>query len=216
MQPYVYRIRNRITNEFYYGAKYGKNADPFTFWKNYFTSSSRIKKIIEELGIDSFDTKIVKLCETGDEALTYEGKLILKTFRDPKSLNFRHSMGYCGVDVISINKMLKTRNSIQEDGLTSYQKGGIKRLETIGIEGIKKITAKTANTRKERGDFKKMSDDLKGIGVSQGQTKQCEFCEKTVTLGNFKRWHGDNCKNNPNITEDQLLKRQPWNKINKL
>lgn len=109
MQPYVYRIKNQITGEFYYGAKYGKDSDPNTFWVNYFTSSERIKALINEYGKDSFKYKIVKICKTADETLTYEGRLIIKTFRSDKSLNFRHSKNYVGVDSLSIEKMLNAR-----------------------------------------------------------------------------------------------------------
>lgn len=24
--------------------------------------------------------------------------------------------------------------------------------------------------------------------------KSCEFCGKQISLGNYKRWHGENCK----------------------
>lgn len=40
----------------------------------------------------------------------------------------------------------------------------------------------------------------------------CEYCGKAVDKGNYNRWHGDNCKFNPNITNEQLEKRKPWNK----
>lgn len=41
---------------------------------------------------------------------------------------------------------------------------------------------------------------------------ECEYCHKEVDKGNYNRWHGDNCKNNPNITMESLQKRKPWNK----
>jgi hypothetical protein len=30
--------------------------------------------------------------------------------------------------------------------------------------------------------------------MAAGKTK-CEFCNRTFTLGNYRRWHGDNCRN---------------------
>lgn len=41
----------------------------------------------------------------------------------------------------------------------------------------------------------------------------CEHCSKEADKGNYNRWHSDNCKLNPNITAEQLLKREPHNKI---
>lgn len=37
-------------NTFYYGVKYGRGADPETFWKAYFTSSHLVKDLREEYG----------------------------------------------------------------------------------------------------------------------------------------------------------------------
>jgi hypothetical protein len=91
----------------------------------------------------------------------------------------------------------------------SYISGAKKRLETIG-DDIQKIVDKTANTRKERGDFKRLSEKVKGVGIGYYHT--CPYCGKEAKGANYTRWHGDNCKENPNITQDQLDKRKPWNK----
>lgn len=40
----------------------------------------------------------------------------------------------------------------------------------------------------------------------------CEHCGKAIDKGNYTRWHGDNCKLNPDITKTQLESRSPWNK----
>lgn len=87
--------------------------------------------------------------------------------------------------------------------------GAKKRLETIG-DDIYKIVVKTANTRRERGDFDKLSEKVTGVGIGINHT--CEHCGKIIKGTNFFRWHGDNCKQNPNITKDQLKEREPWNK----
>lgn len=201
---YVYRIKHKPTGYFYYGAKYAKNADPSTFWKDYFTSSARVSKLVEEYGADTFETKIVKAgFKTNDECLTYEAKLILKTFKHEKSLNYRHSLGYCGVDDASVKKMLNSRN---KNG--SYITGAAKRLETIG-DNIQEIVAKTAETRRTRGDFEKLSQRIKENGI--GYLHTCPHCGKSVKGGNYNRWHGDNCKNNPNITEEMLQERNKCN-----
>ena len=28
-------------------------------------------------------------------------------------------------------------------------------------------------------------------------TKTCEYCNKSLDLGNYRRWHGENCKSKP-------------------
>lgn len=71
---------------------------------------------------------------------------------------------------------------------------------------------KTANTRRERGDFDKLSQEILDKGGICTERKICEYCSAEITLGNYVRWHGENCKMNPNITEEQLKKREPANK----
>jgi len=47
------------------------------------------------------------------------------------------------------------------------------------------------------------------ISISRKNTKKilCEYCFKETDPGNFKRFHGKNCKNNPNIDLEVLQKR---------
>lgn len=61
---YYYRIRDKQTGLYYSGSKYGKNANPETFWIDggYFTSSNQIKDLIECFGKDRFEVcKIVRM-----------------------------------------------------------------------------------------------------------------------------------------------------------
>ena len=52
---YTYLIEFKPTGQLYFGSKYGKNANPDTFWKDYFTSSNAVKDLIKEHGVDSFE-----------------------------------------------------------------------------------------------------------------------------------------------------------------
>jgi hypothetical protein len=74
-QPYVYFLMNKTTGLKYIGAKYAKNADHRTFWKNYFTSSKHVKKLIDLFGKDDFKFKILKVFPSAYEALKYENNL---------------------------------------------------------------------------------------------------------------------------------------------
>lgn len=85
-QPYVYRILGK-DGSFYYGCRFSKDCHPSDFWVKYFTSSKIVKDIISEEGIDWFRTKILFLCDTTEEALRIESRLISKTYSHPKSLN---------------------------------------------------------------------------------------------------------------------------------
>ena len=48
--PYCYLIGWTSLNKFYFGVKFGKGSNPDTFWKNYFTSSSIVKKYVKNYG----------------------------------------------------------------------------------------------------------------------------------------------------------------------
>ena len=78
--PYTYYVFHRPTGLKYYGSKYGKNANPNTFWKpnGYFTSSKKVKKLIIEYGIDSFDAEVRKIFDSPDKAINYEYKFLKK------------------------------------------------------------------------------------------------------------------------------------------
>jgi hypothetical protein len=78
--PYTYFVLHIPTGKKYYGSKYGKGANPNTFWKEggYFTSSMKVKKLIEEYGTNSFKAEVRKIFNTPDEALEYEYKFLKK------------------------------------------------------------------------------------------------------------------------------------------
>lgn len=64
--PYTYLIKWSKTNKWYYGVKFGKNANPKDFWIRYFTSSKEVSKYRKLHG----DPDIIQ---------------IRKTFKDPSS-----------------------------------------------------------------------------------------------------------------------------------
>ncbi len=50
MKPYTYYIRWTALGKNYYGVKYGRDANPDTFWVNYHTSSNYVKEMREKHG----------------------------------------------------------------------------------------------------------------------------------------------------------------------
>ncbi|AEW24338.1 hypothetical protein F371_gp066 [Escherichia phage PhaxI] len=95
MTPYVYRIKSK-QGHFYYGCRYSKDCHPDDLWATYFTSSFPVKSLIEENGLEFFETKIVMVCETPEDALRVEGLLISKTHKFPglfESISFVVKMG---------------------------------------------------------------------------------------------------------------------------
>ncbi len=87
---YVYYIKNKITNQFYYGYRCGNISEKRTpaedFWIFYYTSSPKISKLISEHGYDSFETKIILEQDTSI-CFWYEQLLIRENINNPNCLN---------------------------------------------------------------------------------------------------------------------------------
>lgn len=90
-QSYVYKVTNRVTNQFYYGSRTGNVTNSRTpendLWKHYFTSSKKIKSLIEEYGIDSFDVEILSKFDSYEDSFWEEQRLIKESREHPNRLN---------------------------------------------------------------------------------------------------------------------------------
>jgi hypothetical protein len=88
---YTYYIRNKITNEFYYGSRCKNVKDCRTpvedFWIYYFTSSNKVAQLIELYGTDSFDIQIIMENEDYDKCYFYEQELIDRHLAEELCLN---------------------------------------------------------------------------------------------------------------------------------
>lgn len=93
--PYTYFVLHIPTGLKYYGSKYGKGANPNTFWKSggYFTSSVKVKNLLKEYGINSFRAEIRKVCKSPEEALNYEYRFLKKVNAINKSDWLNENLG---------------------------------------------------------------------------------------------------------------------------
>jgi hypothetical protein len=77
--PYFYIIKHIPTNQLYAGCKFGKNANPKTFFKSggYFTSSLPVKSLIKQYGSDSFEVVMLLTEEVcGISVYEYETRFL--------------------------------------------------------------------------------------------------------------------------------------------
>jgi hypothetical protein len=70
--PFTYYLYHPETNQHYYGVRYCKGCDPSSLWTTYFSSSRKVKKLIEEYGPDSFVVSIRKKFTTKEDAVKWE------------------------------------------------------------------------------------------------------------------------------------------------
>ena len=162
-------------------------------------SRFQFHKAIAEYGIEQFESEVLEDNIT-DAKILCERERYWIAFYDTYRNGYNMTEGGETSPPLAdtqIEKMVKTR---RENG--SYITGAAKRMETIG-DRVHDIIAKTTKTKRENGSYERLSEKVKGVGI--GFVHTCEHCGKTVKGGNFFRWHGDNCKKNPNVTEEQLL-----------
>ena len=90
--PYTYLLKCP-DGRAYYGVKYGKDANPDTFWSKYFTSSAVIQEMRKEYGDDAFTYEIRRTFDTVEQAQDWEEKVLtrLNVSSNPKWVN-KHSM----------------------------------------------------------------------------------------------------------------------------
>jgi hypothetical protein len=90
MKPYTYLIKHRPTGKVYYGFRSANRVDPCDdLWKQYFTSSPGVQKLIEETGADSFDVEVRRVFETKEQASNWETRVLrrCRVLEDNRWLN---------------------------------------------------------------------------------------------------------------------------------
>lgn len=91
---YVYKITNKITNQFYFGFRFANkslNLSPKDdLWKVYFTSSSYVHELIDKLGIGSFETEIVFDHQDEHVCFIHEQSLIKKNVGNSLMMNKKY------------------------------------------------------------------------------------------------------------------------------
>lgn len=76
--PYTYLITHLPSGRKYYGVRYAKNCHPSDLWTTYFTSSTKIKKLIEQDGVDAFTAIVRKTFENSTSAILWETRVLTK------------------------------------------------------------------------------------------------------------------------------------------
>ena len=176
--PYTYLLKCIPENKYYYGVKYAKNANPETFWVDYFTSSKEVSLLVEKYGKDSFVFEIRKTFKTEKNARDWERKVIkkMKLDKNPLFLNKSCPGENFGFDSGDKNPM-KNEKSIKK--MRRHYKNYF--LRTYGVEHPNQL-------EHHRKRLSKMATER-----NQKQT-QCPICNKIGGFINMKRYHFNNCK----------------------
>lgn len=90
IRPYTYHLFHIPTEKHYYGVRWANKIVPEKdLWVEYFSSSKKVKRLIEEYGKGSFKIEIRKIFNNKFEALSWENRVLkrLKVVENPNWLN---------------------------------------------------------------------------------------------------------------------------------
>jgi len=136
MKPYTYLIKWSKLGKSYYGVKYGKDADPSTFWKDYFTSSKYVQEMREEHG----EPDVIQVRRTFDcpkSAIQWECKVLIR-------LDAIHKPNW-------VNK---------HNGKALYHDAEVRAKQSKALKGLKRSKEARENNRKAQLG-KKLSQETK-------------------------------------------------------
>lgn len=137
--PYTYYLFHQPTNTHYYGVRWCKNCNPTDLWQSYFSSSRKVKKLIEEYGAESFHFEIRKTFSNKDQAILWEEKVLrrLQVHKKPQWLN------------VIVSKAIR---------YDTHPRLG----STLSSETKKKISIANRGKKRTDEDRKRMSEQRKG------------------------------------------------------
>ena len=205
MYHYLYKITNTINNKIYIGVHKTNDLND-----GYMGSGKIIVSAIEKHGEQNFKKEIIQFFDTYEQALEKEKEVVNDEFLLREDVYNIRRGGLGGFDYINKNGLWALR-----DGESNSFYGKKHTVET------KKLLAENASKQwkgveKSNEHKRNISNALKGKKFTDERRKNisnackgripsnkgivnekiiCEHCGKSVGgQGNYKRWHGDNCK----------------------
>ena len=218
--PFTYKLIFKPTGQYYYGVRFAKGCNPSDLWDKYFSSSKHIHKLIKEYGLNSFSFKIMKTFTNKTDAINHEHNVLVRVKADKngKFINksiLKPSFSNEGLIAIHHNELdfevfhspilpIPIGWSVGVSARHKTSQSNIRKGKPAPNKGKKcKPTGTCSTERKEN------------ISKSRLETPKitCDYCGKTTDPGNFKRFHGDNCKLNPNVDPNKIKELSIKNKL---
>jgi hypothetical protein len=192
MIPFTYLIHCTVTDQYYYGSRYGKRCHPSSLWTSYYTSSKVVKQLILEHGKDAFTVSVRKTFKTAEEARKWESKFLnkVKAAQSDKWLN-QHNADekfYCKGHHGNKGKPL---SEDRKKKIGDAQRG--QKRNSRSDETKQKISKSRIGTCHSEETKQKMSAVRKGVTKTLNLVV-CPHCNKSGKGGNMTRYHFDNCQ----------------------
>lgn len=189
--PYTYFVLHIPTGLKYYGSKYGKGANPELFWKTggYFTSSSKVKELLTEYGIDSFKAEVRKVFKSPDQALSYEYRFLKKVNALNKEDWLNENLGgekFRNVGPAS-DKVLLSQKMKKQTPEGNAKRSASLTGRVISEETKKKMSSAQRNRPKDKEDSRRDKIRVKATGRSHSNTTKSKLSE----IVSQSRWIND-------------------------
>ena len=198
-KPYTYILYHKPTGFYYYGSSYAnskrKIAHPSQLWNTYFTSSIKVKNLIEDYGVDSFEFEIRKIFTNSIKCRLWEIKVIsrLKILHRKNFLNQRNPGG---VHTLIHRKNFRPWNyglSANKDIRCRNKMKGINNRYTEDHK--KNLAYKSSSEYKSIESRIKHSNTISGIGnpaynkiwINDGVVEKRILESDFINFNNFKR-----------------------------
>lgn len=212
--PFTYKLIFKPTGQYYYGVKWSKGCNPSDLWVSYFTSSKHIHKLIEEYGKNSFEYRVTKTFYNKIEAALWETEVLkrVNANRNGSFINKANNMPIHDNSGLKIIHHTVTNKETFHDPKIPLPSGWLYGRSVGHNDKISKslIGHTPWNKGVKLAPSGPCSEERReNIKKSRLKTEKikCEFCDKECDPGNHKRFHGYNCKHNPNIDESILKER---------
>lgn len=103
--------------------RYAKGCNPNDLFKSYFTSSAKVRKLIEVDGVNSFQCEVRRIFLSIEDAIAWEHRVLRKILKWDKCLN---ENAFPAVTPTARSRGNKRKAEIQSSGLTIFQQAGQK------------------------------------------------------------------------------------------
>lgn len=185
--PYVYKITNLVSGEFYFGSRYAnvrhKRTAQDDLWNYYRSSSKVLKQSIENFGEHSFKAEIIFLNddyingENTFECYWFEQNLIKEHIKNPLCLNRHYVDKDTGNDAWCVAGELKTPEHKERIG--AAQRG--QKRKPLTPEHLAKISAKLLGKKHSLESVERMK-------ISQRARIISEETKAKMSVGAIKKF----------------------------
>jgi hypothetical protein len=207
-KPYTYYLYHVPTGKKYYGCQYGKKSNPKNLWNTYFSSSEKVKALINEYGKESFNAQVRKVFDSGEAALEYEDRFLHKAKAPEKDdwLNQAYIDGKCFSGMSNKTHKQSTKDKIRKAHLgKKLTKEQCKHMSEVRLNVARSKSSvekqRATMTGKPRGPYK----PYVGIHGNLGAVRSLESRDKqskTSRSKHRKSWNsGLTYKRGPNKTK---------------